>query len=245
MGTINEDSGTIGENPEDTILSEEQADFALQRSGIYRFLATAFNQLPDLELAENLKKLEAGDMTSAFTLEGEMPSEMAEGLQLIEDYVLSCKTKAHEEITTELGVDRARLLRGVRYADKIPAPYESLFLEDGQEAYTTLIDVRKCYREAGLSVSSDARERADYIGIELDFMHYLTAQEAVAWQENDSAGITTSIENQHSFLANHLALWAPKFCRVMFGEATTDFYRGIARLLEAFMLVENERIIRD
>ena len=237
--------GTISENTEDMILSEEQAAFMLQRSEIYRFLATAFNQLPDIELAENLKKMEAGDMTSAFTVDGEMPSEMAEGLQLIEDYALSCKSKTSEEIKTELGVDRTRLLRGVRYDERIPAPYETLYVGEDQESFTTLTDVKKCYREAGLFVHRGTKERPDYLGIELDFMYWLTAQEALAWQENDSEKIAKLAENQHSFFTNHLALWAPKFCRVMFGDAYTDFYRGIARLLEAFIVMENERLIRD
>ena len=223
----------------ESILPEEQAALAAQRGEIYGFFATVFNALPDNQLAENLQNMKEGDLMSLFAVEGEqeLPPEMIEGLQLLEKYALSSRAKAPEDIKNEIAADRVCLMKGVKYDYGIKPPLESLYTES-EDSFKTLTDVRDCYREAGLDITRDAKERPDYMGIELDFMTWLAEQEASAWLELDEKPALSLREKQQYFLTNHLVLWVPNYCKSMFEGAQTDFYRGIARLLAAFILQE-------
>lgn len=226
----------------ESVLPEEQAAFAAQRSEIYSFLATVFNALPDIQLAENLQNMKEGDLLSLFVVEGEqeLPPGMIEGLQLLEKYALSSRTKTLEDIKNEIAADRVCLMKGVKYTFGIKPPLESLYTES-EDAFKTLTDVKDCYREAGLGITKDAKERPDYIGIELDFMTWLAEQEAIAWQIPDENLALSFQEKQQYFLTDHLVLWIPNYCKSMFEGAQTDFYRGIARLLAAFIYQEAEK----
>ena len=220
---------------------EERAAFVYQRSEIYHFFSALFNHLPDITLAENLKNPESSDLRSFFdTVEGELSSNIDEGLQLLEKYMLSCQDKSAEDIKTELSVDRVCLMRGVKYTYGSKAPLETSYIEDS-DLHKVLTSVRDNYREAGLIIQKEVKERPDYIGIELDFMGFLTQQEAQAWQEKNTEAAEAFSKKQHAFLNDHLYRWVPTYCQSMLEEAQTDFYRGIACLLSAFVLQESQQ----
>ena len=124
-----------------------------------------------------------------------------------------------------------------------PPPYESVYSESSQQDGGQVIgDVLKAYREEGVDIDEKARQRPDYIGIELDFMRHLTEKEMERWNKSAHKEAIKYLTTEKDFLAKHIVPWIPKFCDAALKEARTDFYRGVAKLTKGFLQLEEENI---
>jgi TorA maturation chaperone TorD len=85
-------------------------------------------------------------------------------------------------------------------------------------------------------------EPPDHIGVELEFMAYLTALAAAALAAGDETQVERLARAQHAFLAEHLGAWAPRFCDAMRRGAQTRFYRTLADCLAHVLDAESRRI---
>jgi len=76
-----------------------------------------------------------------------------------------------------------------------------------------LADIAGFYRAFGVEPSTEHPERADFIGMELEFMAWLIQKELHARETRgpDSEEAATCRDAQRSFLTDHLAWWAPAF----------------------------------
>jgi putative dimethyl sulfoxide reductase chaperone len=237
-GFMEKDENVLSE----TISLKEWAGLALFRGRVYGFLSGIYNCLPDDKFAENLFSPEmAAFITSMRGIE-DLPQDMQDGLELIEDFIRHHENMPLNEVKTVLGVDRTRLLRGLKPGYSPPPPYESVYLgSENQPLVQAGAAVVRTYASAGVVLPEEVRDQPDFIGIELDFMRHLCKKEADAWLDRDREEATRAMERQQNFLEEHITLWIPRFCDVMFQESRNNFYRGIARMTKGFVSDEAEK----
>ena len=85
-------------------------------------------------------------------------------------------------------------------------------------------------------------EPDDHIGLELIFVAHLARLGLMALAAGDDEEFEQMLAVQRSFLAKHLFLWAPLWCKQMLEYTHTDFYRGIALVVRG-ALIELSRIL--
>ncbi|MBI1987027.1 MAG: molecular chaperone TorD family protein [Nitrospinae bacterium] len=139
-----------------------------------------------------------------------------------------------------------------------PSPEPLPTLEELQEAYTSLFDVGaggppcslyegsyvgwgrtqlfeellRFYEFFGLELSPSVRELPDHLTVELEFMHYLTFQEA---QAEDPSSYRLA---QRDFLARHLARWVPLMVERLIQSTGSGFFATLGEILRSFIGTE-------
>ena len=76
-------------------------------------------------------------------------------------------------------------------------------------------------------------EPDDHIGLELDFMHKLCEMTQEKAENADEAGLVEILKGQKVFLDEHLLRWVSDWTKDVVESAETDFYKGMAQLLDA------------
>ena len=91
--------------------------------------------------------------------------------------------------------------------------YESVFRsDDGQHGGETLGIVVESYERYGFTEYLEPRWRVagvDHLGLQLRCLAHLCHQEATAWRAGTPDKAMEAVEAERSFLAQHLAAWAP------------------------------------
>lgn len=213
--------------------NRELQRLARSRSQVYGFLSSLYLDLPTKGwVSQLLDESTLAPLTSLSSRSGISP-EVQEGLKLIQDFLQDSRSKPLEELESVLAVERTRLFRGIRPADSPPPPYESVYRgEEGQLAGLWAVEVSRKYAAAGAEIPSHYHDLPDYIGLELDFMRFLCQKEAELWGKGDREKALQYLDMERSFLEEHLAQWAPRFCSLAFKSASVDFYCGLLKLTE-------------
>ncbi|MEE9285296.1 MAG: molecular chaperone TorD family protein [Dehalococcoidia bacterium] len=212
---------------------------------VYGELASMFNQLPDsdfvLKIAEQdfyapFRALTLGVPASIAT------EELERGLKTVGKYWKEVRDVPQAELATRLGVDRTRLFRGLKKGQGPPPPYESVYR--GQESVMgdSTLGVRKAYADAGYQQPPGNNEIPDYVGVELDFLRHLSGEEATAWATGDRSRALVSLNRQREFLAGHVLQWVTIFCDEVVRHAQEGFYKGMARVTKAVIILESYRL---
>ena len=115
------------------------------------------------------------------------------------------------------------------------------------EQSQTLGDIAGFYRAFGLEVSDQAKERVDYISIELEFMSFLAYKEAYALisdggEKEKAEKVEICRDAQRKFLSDHLGRWALFFTGRLEEKAKDGFYLWLARLTGKFLAFEIKAI---
>lgn len=227
----------------ESITFDEFRQLAQSRSKFYGFLSSLYVRIPNDEFGATLFGDKLQSFLPSVASSSEVPVEMKEGMRMIQEFAQQTKDSPRSKLKEELGVDWTRLLRGLKPGYGPPPPYEPVYSESSQQDEgLTIGDVLKTYREAGVDISEKAGERPDYIGVELDFMRYLTEKETKGWSQSAHTEGVKYLKMEENFLTKHLTQWIPKFCDKMLTEARTDFYQGVARLTKGFLKLEGENI---
>jgi TorA maturation chaperone TorD len=223
---------------EEEITLQDLADLAIMRGKVYGFLSGIYTQLPGPDFVQRLKDSGMINLLDTLTA-GDLAGDIAEGLRLVKGYLVTSQDTPPDGVQTDLGVDRTRLLRGIKPGYGPPPPYESVYAGTEQaplmEASASVV---QAYADAGVGLAEGVHDQPDFIGFELDFMRHLTEKEARAWVSEDRGEVIRVLENERAFLEQHIVAWIPRFCDVMLEEARTDFFRGIARLTKGYVLDE-------
>lgn len=136
----------------------------------------------------------------------------------------------------------ARLFVGP-YALLAP-PYGSVYLDGERQVMgNSTMDVCMRYGNAGLELAAHFKEAPDHIAAELEFMHFLIFKEIEATLRYDMDRAIEYVDQQGAFLKNHLAVWVPLFARHVVENATTDFYKHLARATDLFIKHEYDHIL--
>lgn len=96
-----------------------------------------------------------------------------------------------------------------------------------------LSDVAAFYKSCGLE--STPEERLDHIGVELEFMYFLTFKEAYASQHHGEDKVQTCRAMQKRFLETHLGCWSPLFFRLVQRKSISPFYQVMASVSREFL----------
>ena len=136
----------------------------------------------------------------------------------------------------DLAADYARTFLSAGVAEGPSAfPFESVYTSREhlimQNAYeAVLVQLRR----HGMAPSRPDLY-ADQIGIELEFMGFLSGKAARAADEDDRQALEENLDEEETFLKNHLLNWAGRLFDDIDRVARTDFYRALAGVTRAWL----------
>ncbi len=189
------------------------------RSNVYHLLAMLYLKEASPELLATLKS-----------------KDVIESLnELGSDFNSILNNKSQEILLDELSQEYAALFI---VPGGIP-PYESVRLKDllNQEpAWKT----GEFYKRCGLIIKEGCKIFPDHLGMELEFMAYLSDKEAAAWQDKDEKAAAEWGNLQREFFENHLSRWVFGFLDDLDRFAFHPFYKEAAKLTKGFLETEGE-----
>lgn len=96
------------------------------------------------------------------------------------------------------------------------------------------------YNFFGLSLADGQQEEPDHLVTELEFLHYLTYQEAQLAAEGESTeGL---LRAQRDFIARHPGEWVPAMQQQLIGQKALRFFPALTGLLARFLKAEEARL---
>ena len=210
-----------------------EADVALCRSAVWEGLALGFRP----PTAETIARLAGPEGARA----------LADAAAVVDDYedpgvVALVRGLASDPAPplAELGAAYGRLF-GHTARGAIP-PYETEYGEDSQfQPQREMSDLAAFFRAFGLARRPDARERADHVACQCEFMLVLARKEAHALEIADAAMIEATRRAARLFLRDHLGRWAPAFGHKLAREDPRGFYGALGRLCAALLKAECRR----
>jgi len=221
---------------------EELAEIARSRASFCAFVNAHFTTLPDPGFVERIRSEEIISALGALADDHVLHTDVTTGASLMLGYLRSTAHVEPSELSEKLGVDRTRLYRGLAPNYGPPPPCEAVWSRRSADTTVVLQELAAIYRESGMAISPEARERLDYIGVELDYQRQLALREAEAWQAGDDQKAGELLRRQADFLSEHMGQWVPPFIEKALSMAETDFYRGHLVMLRGFLAGEEERI---
>ncbi len=146
--------------------------------------------------------------------------------------------------TENLSKEHLRLFVG---PGKVPCPpYESVYRQDrpimekGLVMGPSAADVRHKYAEAGLVLPKNFSDLPDHIAVEMEFMHFLCAEELKSIQQGNPQESARRRKMEQEFLKEHLENWVDRFADCVLKSTNSSFYRAAAGLLESFLKNESD-----
>jgi TorA maturation chaperone TorD len=187
---------------------------------IYALLKQIFWAEPAKEIIEELQKISM------------MPEEndIDVGLNLLANSVRKNKSRLNE-YKEDLAIEFARLFIGPNNPPAVP--YASFYLSESKTVMSDVtIDIRKKYLEAGMAVQALYSIPDDHVGIELEFIYYLTQKIIDLFEQGEREEASRLFELRSGFLREHMAAWIPFFADKILECSEDDFYKGAALALK-------------
>lgn len=202
------------------------------RAFAYDLLKCIFLQEPSRKF---LKLLIEGEMVQAFPFY-DSDIDLGSAIDMILNYLKQPDVMSKKE-SQDLICDYTRMFIGPGEAQV--SPWESIYT-DVERVYFSkgTIEVRDAYRKYNLLPGRLGHEPDDHIGLELDFMHKLCEMAKEKTEGLDQKGFLEILEDQKTFLDDHLLKWVPAWSRDVVKNAEIDFYRGAVRLLNAYLRID-------
>ncbi len=165
------------------------------RMKAFRLLSDCYF-IPEPALSKTLEKLELN-----------MADVCEAAAESIRKMVKQFKDAANLE---QIRVDFAKLFVGPYTL--LAAPYGSVYLDSERKMMgDSTLDVRSRYHDAGLDTAKNFKDAPDHISAELEFMYFLIFKEIEAFAGSDIETAMGFIQQQKSFLEDHLLAWVPEF----------------------------------
>lgn len=124
--------------------------------------------------------------------------------------------------------------------------YESVFRsEDGQQGGETVNAIVEHYERLGFSEHLERRWRvagADHLGLQLRCLAHLCHEEAAAWRSATPDKAMEIVETERTFLADHLAGWAPVAVHCAIRCAGEGAYRPMLAAIADHLTEEFDRL---
>lgn len=186
---------------------------------ILDFLKQVFLREPTKESLQELEKIgittEENDIDRGFNL---ITSASTKNKDRLDEYV------------EELALEFARLFIGPKNPPAIP--YASFYLSESKTVMTDITtEVRKRYLDAGMAVKDLYSTPDDHIGIELEFISYLTEKIIDLHENGNRAEASRLFELRNNFINKHMVNWVPLFVEKILESTQEDFYKGAAIIL--------------
>ena len=200
----------------------------LQRQAMYQFLARAFRSEVDQELLDTLARIDLAAETGV--------PEIDRGYRTLASWLMT----VDDSTLAALGAEYARIMLGAGPSGGGGAfPYESVYTSPQgllmQEARARVADL---YRAEGLA--GEPTEPEDHLALELEFVAHLCAGAARVLAAGEMEAAARNLLAQRAFLTEHLLNWAPRLCGDVARLATSDFYRAIADITSAYLVIDHD-----
>ena len=210
----------------------KHAELAASRAAAYRLLAQAL-LAPSVERFNNLAPVVAELRRQAPFDRFVIHAQWDEFLDSLEQIDLSDLESLQNDYA---GLFRVASLDG----PTIP-PYESVFASfDGNDRGEITARLAVEYRAAGLSLSPEEAAEPDDITVELEFMSYLCAKEAQAWEDGRESQVSRHLRRECNFLEEHIGWWVPELARGIRTFVPNSFYRSVTGTVAAFVSHDRE-----
>ncbi len=96
-----------------------------------------------------------------------------------------------------------------------------------------LADIAGFYRAFGFELADNAREKADHLVVELEFVALLLVMLAKGSESANTLEVIQTTQNAlSSFSFDHLGEWLPAFCERLSQLTVVPFYQHLAQLLQ-------------
>lgn len=169
-------------------------------------------------------------------------SMIREGVEDVKEYLQQFDIAYKRSHFEDLHWDYTRMMIG---PFKLEAPpWESVYVQKDKLLFNKCtLEVRKEYEKFGFELERLNIEAEDHIGLELDFMFHLNQ---ICFQLVEEQGdfvtedVKMLLKEQEKFLKNHLLKFVSTFSRKMITHAETQFYRGMAKILEGFLQMDSK-----
>jgi TorA maturation chaperone TorD len=206
------------------------------RAFAYDIVKCTFLQEPSTQF---ITLLIEGELVRAFPFADTSPA-LRQAVGIVGTYLEQPDVLSNRTLE-ELRWDYTRLFIG---PGKVPAPpWESVYRDVEHRHFSKeTLEVRDAYRKYDLVAKNFGREPDDHVGLELDFLHRLSEMAKQRAQEADQAGVIDILKAQKTFLEDHVLKWVPVWTRDVANSAKTDFYRGMAQLLDTYLDLDHEII---
>ena len=191
------------------------------RANFYRFLSRLYL----LEVDEGLWSAMQNMTFPTDNAEGDMKA----GYEMMGDYLAVNANADLTAVLDDLAVDYARIFLSAGVAQgKAAFPYESVYTSRKHLVMQdSRMEVVELYAKRGITPAKDNYHvPEDHLGYLCEYMAILIDEGAT--------------DEQKAFLKNHLSNWVGAFTVDMGKYASTDFYRGLAKLTRGFLLLEQE-----
>jgi putative dimethyl sulfoxide reductase chaperone len=220
---------------------QDLSEIARARASMFAFLNIHFNNLPDQTFVKHIRSDHFASALKDLQGDETLGTDTVTGAGLMQSYLHSTVNMNSTELSDALGVDRTRLYRGLSPSYGPPPPYEAVWSKTERSVTAVLQSVSGIYQADGMTVSPNAKDRLDYVGVELDYLYQLAMREAQAWDAGEQERASGLLDRQDAFLREHLGQWIPAFVEKALTQAGTDFYRGHLMMLRGFLVQEQEQ----
>ena len=211
----------------------KQAGF---REQSYGFLAWLFLETPDTPFLERMLGADVGSYVASLAAGGSSHPMVIAGLEEMRGWLAARAHQPLEQLRQELAVQGTWLFKGIAPGYGPPPPYEAVYRRPGAGVdVETLLSIRRFYREAAADLPPNSRERLDHLGMELDFMRFLCAEESRLWCSSDAEEAVRYRRIERRFFAEHLEAWVPEYCQKLLAERCAPFFHGLARVVSGFL----------
>jgi putative dimethyl sulfoxide reductase chaperone len=217
--------------------SAAEGKWAASRGQSYGLLAWLFLETPDALFLKRMRSAEVRTYFASLAADRSFDPSILAGLEEIREWLAARAHQPLEQLCQELAIQGTRLLKGIAPGYGPPPPYEAVYRRPGAGVDAeTLLSLREFYREAGADLAPICGERSDHLGMELDFMRFLCAEESRLWDLKDAGAAIRYRGIQQRFLAEHLLTWTPGYCQRILAEPEALFFHGVVRALSGFLL---------
>ena len=215
----------------------ESVEDLLASSQIYQFLSTCLLE-PNKKALEMLNNEEyMAEVKSCISDNGN--SEMLVTFELLQKAL-----EGNDVENLEWGY-RATF-GGATVAMDCP-PYEMYY--SGSQIWQQtqdLADISGTYKAYGIEIEEDSTTtRWDHVGVQLEFLHFLTYKLAYAIENHSEEKQESCISGKKKFLYAHIGRWIKAFSTSVVKKTPEDFYRQAATLATLFIHMEMVKLSVD
>lgn len=195
-------------------------------------LRRTFLEEPTMKFLAEFKEEEMV-ATFPFACESEY---MVKGVELLNQFIMNNNLSC-EKVHNSLHWDYTRMFIGPY---ELPSPpWESAYLTEERLLFQEVtLNVRRAYLKYSFLPKDFGHEADDHLGLELDFMFQLTQLAINELEKENIAGYLQILQDQKSFLEEHLLKWVPALSDKVVESATTDFYEGMALILKGYLFLD-------
>ena len=202
--------------------AEETLIFLSARAFAYDFLKCAFLQEPSRTF---LRLLIEDEMVQAFPFYGS-DADLDKAIDMLRNCLKPSDIRS-QMIFNRLRWDYTRMFIG---PGNVPAPpWESIYTDPERLHFSKeTLAVRAAYRKYNLLPRHLGHEPDDHIGLELDFMYTLCEMAKKKTEGADPKGLREILEDQKTFLDDHLLTWVPAWTGGCNKKCQDRFLQGIS-----------------